>query len=148
MVGMPVNVSTFPAAELLRLVVKDGVHLGSLPAAQLPLALGCAWAALSAQVYTEAQVNQALKAALAGPACWLDTDHVELRRWLVDAGWVVRDGYGRAYQPVPAAQLPPALHAVAQGWQALGPVAEWVAQARAQHQQQRTARRQAWQQQV
>ena len=32
----------------------------------------------------------------------LQTDHVELRRWLVDAGFVTRDGWGHAYARGPA----------------------------------------------
>jgi hypothetical protein len=27
----------------------------------------------------------------------VQTDHVELRRWLVDAGYLARDGWGYAY---------------------------------------------------
>ena len=53
----------------------------------------------------EPGVNVHLKQALQGAARCLDTDHVELRRWLCDAGWLQRDGWGRAYQraaPQPA----------------------------------------------
>jgi hypothetical protein len=42
-------------------------------------------------------VNRVLGAWLEGPGAMLRTDHVELRRWLVDAGFVSRDGFGRAY---------------------------------------------------
>lgn len=137
-----------PIASLQRLVVKDGVHLGGLPAAQLPWALGCAWAVLPAETLSEADVNRALKAALAGPACWLDTDHVELRRWLVDAGWLQRDGYGRAYDKRAPAQLAPPLQPVAAGLLGLGDLGAWVARMRQQDEQARAARRQAWQQQA
>ena len=43
------------------------------------------------------EVNRILEAWLAGPGAMLRTDHVELRRWMVDAGFVGRDGFGRAY---------------------------------------------------
>lgn len=52
--------------------------------------------------YREAEVNQALSAWLEGPGEMLRTDHVELRRWLVDAGFISRDGYGRSYVRGPA----------------------------------------------
>jgi hypothetical protein len=32
----------------------------------------------------------------------VQTDHVELRRWLVDAGYLARDGWGYAYVRGPA----------------------------------------------
>jgi hypothetical protein len=47
--------------------------------------------------YSEAEVNARLKDWLAGPGAMLATDHVELRRWLVDCRLVARDGYGRDY---------------------------------------------------
>jgi len=47
--------------------------------------------------YSEAEVNAVLKTWLAGAGAMLATDHVELRRWLVDCGLVVRDGFGRRY---------------------------------------------------
>ena len=47
--------------------------------------------------YTESEVNEQLKAFLAGAGAMLATDHVELRRWLVDSGLVERDGFGRRY---------------------------------------------------
>jgi len=142
---MPADTSTFTAAGLQRLVVKDGVHLGGLLAPQLPWALGCVWATLPAHTLSEAQVNQALKAALAGAACWLDTDHVELRRWLVDAGWLARDGFGRVYERTPAVRLPAALQPVGAALAQLD-ISAWVADARRRHQEDRAARRQAWQQ--
>lgn len=90
--------------RLSRLVVKNGVGLGLLAADERTLALAAIWAALPAEaVLNESQLNEQLKAQLAGPAAWLDTDHVELRRWLVDAGFVQRDGYGREYRRVPDA---------------------------------------------
>lgn len=95
--------NTPPAADLppslQRLVVKDGVALGGLSADERLQALAWVWAGLPAGlVATEPQVNEALKAQLAGPGRFIDVDHVELRRWLVDGGWLQRDGYGREYR--------------------------------------------------
>ena len=49
------------------------------------------------RTYTEPEVNERLRAWLAGAGAMLDVDHVELRRWLVDTGALARDGFGRAY---------------------------------------------------
>jgi hypothetical protein len=130
-------------AGLPALVVKDGVGLGGLAAEAQALALAVVWATLPGGPMTERQVNDALKAALAAPAVFLDTDHVELRRWLVDAGWLTRDGFGREYRRVAAA-------AVAAPWRDLAAalrgldVAECVQRWRAEKAAQRAARRQAF----
>jgi hypothetical protein len=47
--------------------------------------------------YSEREVNDRLRAFLAGAGAMLGTDHVELRRWLVDFRVLARDGYGRVY---------------------------------------------------
>jgi len=47
--------------------------------------------------YTETEVNEHLKAFLAGAGAMLATDHVDLRRWLVDCRLLERDGFGRRY---------------------------------------------------
>lgn len=94
---------------LTALVVKDGVMLGGLTEPQRALALGLVWAGLPQAPLTERAVNEALKAQLAGAARCLDTDHVELRRWLCDTGWLSRDGYGREYRRVAPVALPTAL---------------------------------------
>lgn len=132
---------------LARLVVKDGVSLGGLSQGDRLLALAAVWAALPEVTASEAQVNESLRQALAGPACWLATDHVELRRWLVDAGWLARDGFGRAYDRVAATALAAALQPAAAAVAGMD-IARWVAHARQQHQQQRAARHQAWRQQA
>jgi len=143
----PTMADQLPA--LRALVVKDRVGLGGLPAAQRSLALALAWAGLPVgATLSEREVNEGLKAQLAGAAIFLDTDHVELRRWLVDTGWLSRDGYGREYRPLP-------VEALAAGQQALvasmsqvlaGPgAAPWVAEQRARHQARREARRREWQ---
>jgi len=47
--------------------------------------------------HTEAQINEALAQWLAGPGALVATDHVALRRCLVDCRLLVRDSYGRQY---------------------------------------------------
>ena len=84
--------------RLAALVVKDGVSLGLLAEADRALVLALAAAAIEpGREHREADMNRILEAWLEGPGAMLRTDHVELRRWLVDAGFVSRDGFGRAY---------------------------------------------------
>ena len=97
---------------LARLVVKDGVALGGLADAERDLVLGFVWAGLPHEPLTERQVNDALKTQLSHAARCLGTDHVELRRWLCDGGWLVRDGFGREYRRVAPAALPGRLQAL------------------------------------
>lgn len=103
----PASQTETPMDRLARLVVKEGVTLGNLGESDRSLALAWVWAGLPAGTVTdEPGVNAQLKQALQGAARCLDTDHVELRRWLVDGGWLARDGYGRSYQRVVATALP------------------------------------------
>jgi hypothetical protein len=130
--------------RLAALVVKERVGLGGLVPSQRALALGLVWAGLpDAAVSTEPEINLQLKAQLAGPAVWLATDHVELRRWLVDAGWLQRDGFGRAYRRTARADLRPDQAPVADALAGLDTFA-WVAQQRAAHVAAREAGRRAW----
>ena len=89
--------------RLAALVVKSGVSLGLLNEADRALVLALAATALDAgRDYREADVNRLLMAWLEGAGAMLRVDHVELRRWLVDAGFMTRDGFGRAYLRGPA----------------------------------------------
>lgn len=89
--------------RLATLVVKNGVSLGLLGEAERGLALALAATAFAAgHDYREAEVNRVLSVWLEGTGAMLRTDHVELRRWLVDAGFVARDGFGHAYVRGPA----------------------------------------------
>ena len=84
--------------RLAALVVKDGVSLGLLAEGDRALVLALAASAIEpGRAHREADVNRVLESWLPGPGALLRTDHVELRRWLVDAGFVSRDGFGRAY---------------------------------------------------
>ena len=131
--------------RVMRLVVKEGVTLGNLSESDRSLALAWVWAGLPAeQVVDERGVNAWLRDALQGPAACLDTDHVELRRWLADGGWLARDGFGREYRRVAVAGLP--AHQATLG-QALDSVATAavVAKLRLVRDAARQARHQAWQ---
>jgi hypothetical protein len=131
-------------APFAQLVVKHGVRPGLLDEAERRLALGLVWAGLpDAQVMTEAQVNTAIKALLAGPAAFLDVDHVELRRWLVDAAWLSRDGFGHAYFRVAELALSPLQAAAVAPLLGLD-VAEWAAALVQARQAERERRRLAW----
>ena len=88
---------------LAALVVKNGVSLGLLGEADRALVLAFASSVLKAsREYRESDVNRLLEAWLDGAGAMLRANHVELRRWLVDAGFVVRDGFGRGYVRGPA----------------------------------------------
>ncbi len=138
------NTDGVPDAQtiLVRLAPRSGISLGMLQSGRFDefrvlLASAASCVAPGAGV-PEREVNNALRAWLAGPGVMLATDHVELRRWLVDTGLVERDGYGRRYRraaepPVPLAQaLAAVLHMDA---------AQLVAAARAEDAARRAARR-------
>ena len=126
------------------LVVKRGVALGGLYVREQARVFALVWAGLPESAMSERQINVELQAQLASAVAFLDTDHVELRRWLVDAGWLQRDGWGREYRRSP--QPPAAAQPLAQLLDAMD-VAAWVTGQRAAHEARRQARRLAWQQQ-
>ena len=100
------NLETTTGA-LERLAIKQGVSLGLMNGADLRLTLAMASLCLPESVqWTEAEVNAALKAWLAGTGAMLRVDHVELRRTLIDFGLWQRDGFGRAYQRASAVADP------------------------------------------
>jgi hypothetical protein len=133
-------------AALRALVVKEGVMLGGLTEPQRALALGFVWAGLPRRTLPERGVNEALQAQLADAARFIDTDHVELRRWLCDTGWLTRDGYGREYERVAVSALPQALADVGAALEAAfdGGAAAWAAQQRLERAAEREARRRAF----
>lgn len=84
--------------RLAALVVKNGVSLGLLGEIDRAPVLALAATVLeSGHEYRETEVNRLLIAWLDGVGAMLRVDHVELRRWLVDAGFMSRDGFGRVY---------------------------------------------------
>jgi hypothetical protein len=129
---------------LARLVVKDELGLGRLGQAQRALVLGLAWCSLpSTAAMREIDVNVALKRALAGTCCFLRIDHVELRRWLVDCGWMQRDGFGREYRRVPAQELAQSQQEIAAALEAVD-LGSWVNDLRSAAAARREQRRRAW----
>ena len=93
--------ATTPIERLKALAPRQHLSLGVMAAnkpddfALVMAAAGCAFGA--AEACSERDVNERLRAWLEGPGTMLATDHVELRRWLVDNGVLSRDGYGRVY---------------------------------------------------
>jgi Uncharacterized protein conserved in bacteria (DUF2087) len=137
----PMNLQTLQA-----LLVKQGVTLGSLVPEQRAAALAVVWAGLPDGVMSEKQINEALKQRLGAAAQFIDTDHVELRRWLVDTGFLQRDGFGREYRRPQLADLPETCRLVAEVLPH-SDVDAWAAGLRRQHARQREARRLAWEEQ-
>jgi hypothetical protein len=132
-----------PLRPLAALFLKTGVAIGGLSETQRRLVLALVWAGLPTAVMTERDVNAALKARLDTAAAFLGTDHVELRRWLVDAGWLARDDYGRAYRRVDVAALPPESQPLATAFAGLDTDA-LAAATRNAHEAKRAERRRAW----
>jgi len=128
--------------RLEALVLKTGLHLATLPDGDRALVLALAACALEPQrPLREDEVNRRLVGWLTDVGAMLNTDHVELRRWLVDAGYVARDDWGRAYR-----RGAPELE---RAWQALGTtdgaaLAAAVRSVRVAAQHARLARRRAW----
>ena len=84
--------------RLESLVLKSGIHLGLLPEFDRALVLALAACALEpGRSLMEHEVNRRLGDWLADVGAMVRTDHVELRRWLVDTGFVARDDWGHAY---------------------------------------------------
>jgi hypothetical protein len=134
-------------AALQPLVIKRGLSLGGLAPPQRAWLLGLVWAGLGDRPMNEREVNDNLKAQLEGAAACLDTDHVELRRWLVDSGWMWRDGFCREYRKVQADAVPEAQGAVPRAlarWTA-AELSGWVAACVDDHAAMRAMRRQRWQ---
>ena len=90
--------------RLESLVLKSGLHLGLLSQPDRALVLALSACAIEAgPSLREYEVNRRLSDWLADVGAMVQTDHVELRRWLVDGGYVARDGWGYAYARGPAA---------------------------------------------
>jgi tRNA(adenine34) deaminase len=130
--------------RLAQLGVRQGLHLSTLQqkdGRDLELVFASATLFLPAdRLLDERGANTVLKEFLATAGAMLDTDHVELRRWLVDTGFVRRSDYGSDYR---RGRLPGWLEEAAA---ALGPreLADAVGGARAARDAQREAKRQAW----
>ena len=127
-----------------QLALRQGVHLSTLQQkAGGDLELLFASAALafpSGALFTEKEANEILKRFLGGAGVMVATDYVELRRWMVDAGFLQRSEYGTDYR---RGALPDWLSDAAQQLD-FERIADAVAQARIANESQREARRQAW----
>jgi len=89
--------------RLESLVLKSALHVGLLSESDRALVLALAACAIEpGRALREDEVNRRLRDWLADVGAMLDTDHVELRRWLVDTGYVARDDWGHAYVRGPA----------------------------------------------
>lgn len=87
-------------ARLVQLATRRGVLLSSLTQGR-DLELILATAALhlpNQQLLTEAQANDALRDFLGHIGAFVETDHVELRRWLADTGFIARNDRGSDYR--------------------------------------------------
>ena len=134
-----------PLSTWRRLSVRSGLLLGTLQSGrkhEFGVVLAAAALAFDQGVsYTEPEVNERLQAWIAGPGRMVDTDHAELRRWLVDTRLLARDGFGRSYRREPA---PEALAATVEGLAGID-LESVASDARDAHAQQRAARRANWQ---
>ena len=92
-------------------------------------------------VYREREVNERLKGWLSGAGAMIETDHVHIRRWLVDTGVIVRTPDCAEYRlSVPAAAERAALP---EGTAALDPAAV-VAATRREATEARSRRKAEW----
>jgi hypothetical protein len=132
-----------PLDRLAAMVCKQGVAMGGLSDDERRLALALVWRGLDAVPVSERDINEALKRQLAGAASFLGSDHVELRRWLVDGGWLQRDGFGREYRRVEPAALPDAARPIAVALAGIDPE-PWAAACRNARGAERARRREAW----
>lgn len=94
------------AALALRRDVSLGVLLSTHPRDFAVLLAAAAQSFPRGREFSEREVNELLRTFLDNAGSMLGTDHVELRRWLVDFHVLDRDGYGRAYTAgTPTAEL-------------------------------------------
>lgn len=131
-------------ARLAQLAVREGVHLATLRERDTrDLELAFASAALflpAAQLLSERDANDCLRRFLAGAGRWIATDHVELRRWLADTGFILRSDRGTDYR---RGTFPDWLAAAAAQVQPED-LEQAVEQARRAHDDARAACKQAW----
>lgn len=130
------------------LMLKRGIGIGSLmngSADEFNLVMAAASLTLRGQSQNEFRVNDSLKQWLGGAGQCIETDHVELRRWLVDSGLWVRDGFGREYTM--AVPVPERFSAVVAALEGVDQSA-LATSTRSEHSEKRAARKAAWQSQV
>ena len=130
--------------RLAQLGIRQGVHLSTLQqkdGRDLELIFASCWLGFPAdRMLDERGANEVLRAFLGRAGAMLATDHVELRRWLVDSGFIRRSDYGTDYR---RGDLPAWLAEAAASLDA-AQVDRAVTAARDAHDARREARRQAW----
>jgi len=130
--------------RLAALSRRQGLAIGTmLGAARSDLDLLLASAALHLpvdQALNEREASERLRGFLSTTGAMLDTDHAELRRWLVDLGFVERSDRGSDYR---RGTLPLWLQAAADELD-VQRLIDAVVQAREAHEDERQARKQAW----
>jgi tRNA(adenine34) deaminase len=145
----PVDASQAITAErwlrrLAELSRRRGLAIGTMLGAARPdLDLLLASAALhlpAEEGLGEREASERLRDFLATTGAMLGTDHAELRRWLVDLGFVERNDRGSDYR---RGALPSWLRAAAEQLQ-VQQLAAAVERARGAHESERQARKQAW----
>ncbi len=131
-------------ARLAHLAQRDGLLLSTLrerDARDFELVLASAALFLPAtQLLDERGANGCLKHFLATAGVMLDTDHVELRRWLADLAFIHRSDYGTDYR---RGHLPAWLASAADTLDSER-LAQAVSDARNAKASQRAARKAAW----
>jgi tRNA(adenine34) deaminase len=90
--------------------------------------------------YSEAEVNARLEAWLAEAGTMLSTDHVALRRMLVDMRLLDRDGFGRCYVRAPVPESYAAAMSSLSGYD----LAHLAIEARERRERERAERKRAW----
>lgn len=131
-------------ARMQQLALRQGVHLSTLQqkgGGDLELVFASATLAFPLdQLLNESDANEILKRFLATAGVMVATDHVELRRWMVDTGFLRRSDFGTDYR---RGALPIWLADSAQMLDAAR-IAQAVADARRANESGREQRRQAW----
>jgi len=105
------TLSSVPAVDrfvalALRRDISLGVLLSTHPRDFAVLLAAAAQPFPKEREFSEREVNDRLRTFLDNAGSMLGSDHVELRRWLVDFHLLDRDGYGRTYTAgTPSAEL-------------------------------------------
>ncbi len=130
--------------RIAQLALRHGVHLSTLQqkdGRDLELLFASATLAFPPdELLSEREANDILQRFLATAAVMVATDHVELRRWMVDTGFLRRSEFGTDYR---RGAIPGWLSEAARTLD-FDRIATTVAQARSAQETQREARRQAW----
>ena len=130
--------------RVAQLALRHGVHLSTLQqkdGSDLELFFAGVALALPPNVaLSEHDANEILKRFLATAGVMVSTDHVELRRWMVDTGFLQRSDFGTDYRRGKIPEwLVEAAHALD-----FDRIASAVARARTANEAQRETRRRAW----